>query len=119
MKFSGVLPDLNQAAQGYVFQSGIFRLMRCDAENVKVVQLIGSLGPQRLECADRIAPAVVEEIAEAEQIASLLRIGDLLHDRLKRRYRPRKIILPEVDETDIQANSGCVGRKFLSFLESR
>src|SRR5258708_3746659 len=104
MKFWRALSNLNQPRRRLFLQR-------------RVLGLVCRSSPQWFERADCIRPAIVEEVAKPQQITSLVGIGRLLHDRLKRPDRTREIVLTEICETNIQPDSRNVRRQLLSLVQ--
>jgi len=64
------------------------------------------LCPHGLEGSDGVVIALGEEVAEAEKIASLCRIGLIAEHRLKRPDGARIIALAVIDQADVQPDAG-------------
>src|ERR1700730_5116134 len=84
---------------------------------VEIIQLARRLSPQWLERADRVRPAIVEEVAKPQEIASLIGIWRLLQHRFKRTDRPQEIVLTEICEPNIQPDSRNVRSQCLGLVQ--
>src|ERR1700689_3367792 len=101
MELSRILSNLDEAAEGALFEFGLLRFAGGNTEHVKIIQLVRFLCPQRLQRARSVSVALGEKVAKTEQIARLQGIGRVSHDRLKWRNRLLKLVLPVIDQTDI------------------
>src|SRR5258708_17323955 len=117
MKFRRTFSNLNQARRRFILQHRVCGLVCRMFQHVEIIQLVRGASPQWFERADRIRPAIVEEVAKAQQIASLIGIRRLLYDRLKRTDRPCEIVLTKICKPDVQPDSSNVRRELFSLVQ--
>ena len=73
--------------------------------------MVEFLRPQRLQHLSRVGPALDEEVAEPQQISSLPCVWLIAHHRFERFNCRSKIVLPVINQTNIQANARNFGRE--------
>ena len=122
MKLGRVFADLDQATQRPLLHIRTPCFVGRYAEHIKIIQLAGSLRPERLQRGCRVCITLDEEIAQAEQIARLECIRHIVYDRLEWRNGVSKIVLAIVRQPDIEPYAGNLrGQVFrlLQHLERR
>ena len=75
------------------------------------------MGPKGLKYGDRVGIVFGENVAQAEEVARLLRVGLVANDGRERRDGSGIIASAVFHEADIEADAGHFGFQFFGFLK--
>src|SRR2546427_7302063 len=117
MEFGCVLADGHELRERPFVKIIPATEMRGVAEDVEIIQVVGLLRPERLQDFHGIGIAFDKEIAEAEQIARLERIGLVAENGVKRLNRGGVFAAPIVRETDVQADAGLARSQYFGLVQ--
>ena len=93
------------------------RLAGGNSQNVEIVQLVRRLRPERLEHGSGVGVALGEEVAKSQKVACLVGIGRIVHHGFKGSDGGAKIVLPVVDQADVETNSRDLRRQMFGFVQ--
>src|SRR5271157_6575768 len=105
MKLRRVSTNVNEPEDSLFVECFVARTTGSHAENVEIHDFAGLRLPQGLERFHGRSVILGEDLAQAEQIARLLRTGLIADDALQRGNGSRIILAAEFDEADVQANA--------------
>src|SRR5271156_4842965 len=104
MIFRRVFPQFHKSRQGPLLYLPLPHLVRRVPQHVQIIQVSRLVRPDRIQRPHRIPIPLRKKITKPQQITRLRQPRLLPHHRFKRPNRPPKIILPVINQSNIQTN---------------
>ena len=117
MELGSLTADFDESAKGFFVEVVLIGVVGGDVEDGEISEIVGHLGPKGFESDDGLGIVFGEDVAQTEQITSLLRVRLIADDRGERGDGAGVIAASIFYQADVEANAGHFGLELFGFLK--